>query len=239
MSDAMQRLLALIPDAPKFVELRALLLSGEGVIDGLDEVSSFVAFYEEPDLAFVYGRPARAAIHRLMARQPALDTVLCLPEDRAYVAAALPEWHSELATIYRLADDSHLPEVPAGAVRWLTASELAALSHVPDELKEELLEISEESPIAAICVDGLPVSFCYAGSRTETLWDISIDTLAEYRQRGYAALCVAFLIEHFRQQGLAPVWGAVESNLASMKLAEKLGFVPNAQLVIFEPAETH
>ncbi len=231
-----QRLLSFIPDEHKFVELRALLLSDECEVYGFAETArlSFVACYEEPDLAFVYGRPARAAIRQVAARQPSEETILCLPEDRAYVEDALPEWHSELAIIYRLADDTRLPNVPAGAVRWLASSELEAMRHVPAELKEELLEAAEESAVAASCVNGLSVSFCYAGSRTKSLWDISIDTVAEYRERGYAALCVAFMIEHFRKQGLAPAWGALESNLASMKLAEKLGFVPVDQLVVFE-----
>ena len=229
-------MLSLVPDEHKFVELRALLLSDECEVYGFEETErlSFVACYEEPDLAFVYGRPARAAIRQVAARQPSEETILCLPEDRAYVEEALPEWRSELAVIYRLADDARLPKVPTDVARFLTSSELEAMRHIPAELKEELLEAAEESPVAASFVERLPVSFCYAGSRTETLWDISIDTVAKYRKRGYAALCVAFMIEHFRQQGLAPVWGALESNLASMKLAEKLGFVPMDQLIVFE-----
>jgi hypothetical protein len=41
-------------------------------------------------------------------------------------------------------------------------------------------------------------------------------------------------IEDFRRRGLAPVWGAVESNIPSMKLAAKLGFTPVDRLVVFE-----
>ncbi len=111
------------------------------------------------------------------------------------------------------------------------------MDHTPAELKEELVEAAKYSPVAATCVERLPVSFCYAGSQTESLWDISIDTLAGHRNRGYAALCVAFLIEHFRRQGLAPVWGALESNVPSMKLAAKLGFTPVDQLVVFETSD--
>jgi GNAT superfamily N-acetyltransferase len=111
------------------------------------------------------------------------------------------------------------------------------MDHAPAELKEELVEAVKYSPVAATCVERLPVSFCYSGSRTESLWDVSIDTLAGHRNRGYAALCVTFLIEHFRRQGLAPVWGALESNLPSMKLAAKLGFTPVDQLVVFETSD--
>jgi len=37
-----------------------------------------------------------------------------------------------------------------------------------------------------------------------------------------------------RRRGLAPVWGALESNIPSMRLADKLGFTPVDELVVFE-----
>ncbi|MGH9836596.1 MAG: GNAT family N-acetyltransferase, partial [Blastocatellia bacterium] len=213
--------------------------SGLCEVDGLEDAEglSFVARHAETDLVFVYGRPALDVIRQVVARQSSSEAVLCLPEDRGYVAEALPEWRSELATIYRLADGERAPEVPVGAVRLLAPAEVGAMDHAPVELKEELIAATKYSPVAAACVEQLPVSFCYAGSRTESLWDVSIDTLAGHRNRGYAALCVAFLIEHFRHQGLAPVWGALESNIPSMKLAAKLGFTPVDQLVVFETSE--
>lgn len=242
MSDAdptIQRLLSIIPDQPKWVELRGMLLSGLCEVDGLEDAGrlSFVARHAETDLVFVYGRPAHDVIRRVIARQSSSEAVLCLPENRGHVAEALPEWRSELATIYRLTDGERAPEVSAGAVRLLTPAEIEAMDHAPAELREELIEAAKYSPVAAACVERLPVSFCYAGSRTESLWDISIDTLAGYRNRGHAALCVAFLIEHFRHQGLAPVWGALESNVPSMKLAAKLGFTPVDQLAVFETSD--
>jgi RimJ/RimL family protein N-acetyltransferase len=39
-----------------------------------------------------------------------------------------------------------------------------------------------------------------------------------------------------RKLGKAPVWGALESNEASMKLAEKLGFTPVDRLIVFQRA---
>jgi RimJ/RimL family protein N-acetyltransferase len=77
------------------------------------------------------------------------------------------------------------------------------------------------------------VSFCYAASVTETLWDISIDTLDEYRGQGHAALAVAFMVRRMARQGKRPVWGAEESNTASMALARKLGFEPVDRLIVF------
>jgi hypothetical protein len=41
------------------------------------------------------------------------------------------------------------------------------------------LEIAaRRMPVAASFADRRPVSFCYAAAQTESLWDISIDTLA-------------------------------------------------------------
>jgi GNAT superfamily N-acetyltransferase len=234
-----QRLLSIVPDQPKWVELRAMLLSGQCEIYELQDAErlSFVARHAEMEMVAICGRPSPDVIRRAVALPPYPETVLCPPEDRRHVAEALPEWRSELATIYRLANGGRLPEVPAGAVRLLSPSEIEAMNHAPADLKEELIDATTRTPVAATCVGQLPVSFCYAGSQTESLWDISIDTLAGYRNRGYAALCVSFLIGYFRRRGLAPVWGALESNTPSMRLAAKLGFTPVDQVVVFEQSD--
>ncbi len=73
------------------------------------------------------------------------------------------------------------------------------LAHVPDHLRRELTEalsgrprvrfVAGELPprgnrslvtgleMCAAWQDGLPVAFCYPVVQTETLWDVSIDTL--------------------------------------------------------------
>jgi len=78
-----------------------------------------------------------------------------------------------------------------------------------------------------------PVAFCYAAVQTETLWDVAVDTLAEHRRRGLAAACFTALARHMNDRGLSPVWGSLDDNVASMKLARKLGFVPVARLTSF------
>ncbi len=60
-----------------------------------------------------------------------------------------------------------------------------------------------------------------------------MDTLAGHRRRGYAEWCIACLIRHLRVRGKELVWGAVETNVASMRLAAKLGFAPVDR--VFEP----
>jgi RimJ/RimL family protein N-acetyltransferase len=128
------------------------------------------------------------------------------------------------------------PAAPAGAVGFLDPATLSQLP-IDAELKQELESGAEQSLIAATFVDQQPVSFCYAGAITESLWDIAIDTLPEHRRKGYAALCVAHMIRHMRAQGKHPVWQAVEENPASWRLAQKLGFVSVDELALFERRE--
>ncbi len=90
-----------------------------------------------------------------------------------------------------------------------------------------------EVPMVAAFVDNRVASICYACRESESLWDISIDTLEPYRRRGLAAACVRFLIRKMRQEGKEPVWGAVDSNIASLGLATKLGFRPVARIAVF------
>ncbi len=162
------------------------------------------------------------------------DVVVAPPENEAYVCAALPGWKAVSVTLHLLGDAPQLPHVPAGAVRLFDLPELTAMSWLPPDLLSEFRVVY--SPIAASSlVDGRPVSFCYAAARTESLWDISIDTLEGFRNQGHAARCVAFMVERMESRGLQPVWGAEQWNRASLGLAAGFGFVPVDSLLVFQP----
>ena len=53
---------------------------------------------------------------------------------------------------------------------------------------------------------------------------LGINTLKEYRRKGYATAACAAFIKHSLQQRLLPIWECAFDNLASQMLAEKLGF---------------
>jgi len=44
-----------------------------------------------------------------------------------------------------------------------------------------------------------------------------------------------FMIAHMRDRGRRPVWGAVQSNVASQALARSLGFTPADALRVVTP----
>lgn len=224
------RLTRALPDAPRWIETRAMLLSGECEMFGLEEREpSFVV--RDPELISVVGHPSQSAIRTAASADPV--DLLAFPENREHVSASLPDWTAVRAVLYLLGDARRFPEVPRDSVRWLAESEIDTMEGLPSDLRSELEQATTESPIATALEDDRPVAFCYAGSRTEGLWDVAIDTLTEYQRRGYAARCFTYMAEHMKP--LRPVWAAEETNAASLGLAAKLGFVPVDELIVFHP----
>ena len=240
------RLAALLPDVPRFVETRAMLLGGNCEVLGLEEAAanpSFVVRDGEEDLVCVVGYPAREAIAEALARNGNAGAVIAMPENVSHVAQAVLGREPQPAILHLLGEADRLPGAVEGEpVRLLSGPEELRL--LPPGLRTELRAELERAlrrgmPTVAAFVGGVPVSFCYVASETEGLWDVSIDTLEEHRRRDHAARCAASLIRHMRHTaGKEPVWGALESNAASMGLAAKLGFVSVDRVFVFEPTRS-
>jgi GNAT superfamily N-acetyltransferase len=108
---------------------------------------------------------------------------------------------------------------------------------VPGHLPRSTAIVSRVTvPMTAVWADGRPVSFCYPVWQTETLWDVSIETLPAYRGQGFGARAARTLIRHMRLGGRSPVWGALETNTASRTLAARLGFLETAGVSVFTAA---
>ena len=135
---------------------------------------------------------------------------LIVPQAQAtWLADVLPEWTRTRIFLHLSRDPQRLRIPSAGEVGFLDPDTLRRLL-IAAELLRELEAGAEHSLIAATFVQQQPVSFCYAGAVTESLWDVSIDTLPGHRRHGYAALCAAHMIRHMQAQGKQPVWAAAE-----------------------------
>jgi RimJ/RimL family protein N-acetyltransferase len=104
---------------------------------------------------------------------------------------------------------------------------------VPPELAEEIAQARTARPVAATWCEDRPVAFCYASSVTETLWDVSIDTLPAFRRRGFAQSAVHLMAAFHRESARLPVWGAGIGNLPSLQLASRMGFEAVDTLYVF------
>lgn len=195
-----------------------MLLGGRARVFG--EPGRFVA-RDASGLAVVYGSPDAAVIE---AGLESAEEVVAPVETQL----ELPDWDRERAILYRLEGE---PRAGSAAVRLVTREEIASFT-LPEELREELQWVGAYCPVAACFAGPDPVSFSYA-VEAERLFDMSIDTLADFRGRGYATVTAAWMIRFQRELGRAPVWGAVESNIASQRTAERLGFVPADEVMVY------
>ncbi len=109
----------------------------------------------------------------------------------------------------------------------------ASLDHVPSELAGELR--AARTPVWTAYVDGAPVAFAYAPWRSPRWFDVSVDTLPSARQLGLATITAAAMIRAERDGGREPVWGADEGNVASLRLAKRLGFAAVDEIWVAPP----
>jgi GNAT superfamily N-acetyltransferase len=240
----LDRLAHALPDIPRWLYARSMLLSGQcevlGLAEGGPEPQFVARELEESEhrTVCVVGSPPLDAIREAARRNRNGGEALATQEGASHILSALPDWKATRATLHLLGDTPRLPRLVGGEVRPFGAADLATVAdNLPEGLRSELeVALAGGAPAVAALADGRPVSFCYVADETEGLWDISIDTLEPYRRQGYAARCVSYMVDEMRWRGKEPVWAAEETNLPSMRLAAKLGFVPVDGLLLFRPS---
>ena len=231
-------LAAALPDEPRWLETRAMLASGHATVNGGDTVDGgFVVrvVHGAVSAVAVVGRPPPGSIVDAVDGTTELTPVLAQPVDALHVAQALRDggWIRERAILH-VRDKAASIATPAVDLRLLSRSD--SLEHLPAGLRHEITHAQTFAPVAAVFVDSRPVSFCYPVWTTERLWDVSIDTLEAHRGRSLGAAAVMFMMDVMRRSGREPVWGALESNQASLRLGAKLGFKPIGEIVVFSRA---
>jgi RimJ/RimL family protein N-acetyltransferase len=214
---------------PRLVETRAMLLSEGSHVRGDAEDGHYVVW--EGRLASLVGHPDPALVRSVLDGATAVREVLVLRDCFEAARSSLPEWRFEEAVIHALPEPVPEWPLPGRDVAFLDSG--LQLPHLPADLAEEIAEARADGPVAATWCDGRPVAFCYASSVTETLWDVSIDTLPAYRRRGFAQQAVQLMAAFHRENARLPVWGALIGNLASLQLASRMAFVPVDTLYVF------
>lgn len=226
---------AAAPDLPRWVEVRSMLLHGDGRVVGTPQ-GGFV-IDQGGDLGGMVGRPDDRVLAEARRMLHPEAELLVVDDDLAHAESLLAGSRVRRGILHLRTDDTAArtsplpapgtspgPEVTVGPVDETFATGL------PDELGD-----ATESYVAATSrVDGGVVAVCGAYAITETFWDVGIDTLATHRRRGHARACFLALDAHLRGRGLAPVWGAYEDNHPSLALAASLGFRPVDDLWVID-----
>jgi GNAT superfamily N-acetyltransferase len=226
MDEVRQHYLSRLPDLPLWVETRGLLLGESSKLLENSTRSGFVVWSTKDGLGSVVGEPEPHALALAAGDVPEL---LAFTDNIERVRSLLLEFRAEPATVFSAPEQ--LPPALPHQCREISLSEIAEQVHLPDELLSELTGVAEDGvSVVAAFNDGLPVAFTYVASETESLWDVSIDTIQSHRRQGYAAAAVLHLMRNMRKKGKSAVWGALESNRASANLARRLGFVENDRL---------
>ncbi|CAN5740974.1 hypothetical protein BH23ACT5_BH23ACT5_16260 [soil metagenome] len=213
---------AAVPDEPRWVEVRSILLSNTGHVIGTP--TGGVVVDSDGELAGLVGQPDEATLRHARPHLVPGAELLVTRDGLAQARALLPDRHPARAILHLRADTALPPPDPRLEVVAVNEEMLATL---PSQLASEV----EGAEVAVVRrVGGSAVSACGAYSLTETLWDVGVDTLDVHRRQGHARACFFALVAHMAQMGMRPVWGVYEDNVASLSMARSLGFEPVDEL---------
>ncbi|MGE0546981.1 MAG: GNAT family N-acetyltransferase [Kofleriaceae bacterium] len=208
-----------LPDLPRWVEAHGIATDPAGWRTPVG--AGFALGHDTAKLIVVVGDAAVEAVRELAHDHPSHTLLLEIEREQLAEAVRRAGRGVDRALLHTLPDPDTLPELEGADP--LPAE--ASLAHVPAELATELEAARASHTVWTAWVDGEPVSFAYAPWRSARWFDVSVDTLAGARQLGLATLVAAAMIRDERGRGREPVWGADEHNVASIRLAKRLGFV--------------
>lgn len=85
-----------------------------------------------------------------------------------------------------------------------------------------------------IVANGEVAAWAFSAAVSDTEIDIGVETSEKYQHRGYAAIVSNAMIKNILQQNKKPVWACHYKNIASVKLAEKIGFNKTAECFVIK-----
>jgi hypothetical protein len=117
-------------------------------------------------------------------------------------------------------------------VRRLTLDDRELIHNAPEDVRAELHglpQLLSDGVVAAAIVSDKIVAIAQTYAQSERHADIGVFTLEDWRNRGLATATAAIVAQGIQETGRIPTWSTGEDNYASMKVAEKLGFMEVAR----------
>lgn len=90
-------------------------------------------------------------------------------------------------------------------------------------LTDWLPDVPHQQPMAAVITDELTVAICSSVRITKSAHEAGVEVLDDYRKRGFACSVVSSWAQAVSEAGAIPMYSTSYENLASQKVAEKLG----------------
>ena len=113
------------------------------------------------------------------------------------------------------------------AVRELTRDDLGLLRAAGMDgggFRGGLSALLEEGAVVGPVVDGRIVGTAQTSAITDRYADIGVSTDERWRERGFATAAASIVARRVQETGRTPVWSCGEDNVASLRVARKLGF---------------
>jgi hypothetical protein len=116
------------------------------------------------------------------------------------------------------------------SVRHLTGEDLELLSTAPPDIRGACLgfgtveRLIEAGAVAGAVIEGQLVAVASTWAVSDRYADLSVVTAGPWRGRGLVTACAGLVAASIQRSGRVPVWSTGENNVASLRVARKLGF---------------
>lgn len=160
---------------------------------------------------------------------------LCQSEPVTAEFQALPHYYSAIKAV--LATHAPMESEYRGPAFWIPAQ----VTSSPDALllDDAMIHLAQPNfpwlttadpyyamgPVAAVIVDGRAVSLCFCSRFPGQATEAGLETIADYRGKGYAGAAVATWAAAVHRRGCLPMYGTAWTNHASQRVAAKLELV--------------
>lgn len=229
-------LAAVLPDAPRWVETRSLLLGGAATLRVGRAGDAGLVLDPAHLSAALVGRADQALLREVLADAPAAFELVVQMDALPGARRALSGWTVREVVVHSLRRPFPRAARPEPGVVVSAPPQARWLAGLPADVREDA---AGAAALAVRVQDGAVVAVCAAGDVTETLWDVGIDTLEGHRRQGHAGACFRALAAEMARAGRQPVWCAFADYVPSMALAGTLGFWPVDRIAVLSaPADT-
>lgn len=146
-----------------------------------------------------------------------------------YIDKKLNEYGHEIADIhqYYLPNPNVSYIKPAYEVKWYEYNDIFQFKN-DDRFGEALaFDVNHPDVLAVAFFDGNNIMGMAGASKdSETMWQIGIDVLPDYRGKGIGTSLVALLKNEVLSRGIIPFYGTAQSHFFSQNVAINAGFFP-------------